>query len=116
MSRESNFPTAERKESLAVRRKPFVIRSSAPHQNSPQRTRLLAGDFILDIVETANPALPLDRPVTYMVHRRSSGEILTLGDAPNFEQAERIAVWTITQLTGVDPGFNFSDTLKTTVA
>jgi hypothetical protein len=92
-----------------------VIRSSAPHQNSPQRTRLLAGDFILDIVETANRD-PLDRPVTYMVHRRSSGEILTLGDAPNFDQAERIAVWTITQLTGVDPGFNFSDTIKTTVA
>ena len=94
-----------------MKRTPFVIRSSADPQKSPQRTRLLAGDLILDIVETPHP----ERPFTYMVHRRSSGEILTLGDAPTFEQAERIAVWTITQITGIDPGFNFSDTHSRTI-
>lgn len=88
-----------------MKRAPFVIGPSAAPQKSPQRTRLLAGDFILDILETTSVA----RPFTYMVHRRSSGEILTLGDAPNFDQAERIAVWTVTQLTGVDPGFNFGE-------
>lgn len=100
-----------------MRRKPFVIGSSADPQKSPQRVRLLSGDFILDIVETGNSHHFADRPVTYMVHRRSTGEILTLGDAPNFEQAERIATWTITQITGVDPGFDFSSALdRTTVA
>jgi hypothetical protein len=96
-------PTAIRKDLTAVRRAPFVIGPSADRQKAPQRTHLLAGDFILDIVETSGA----ERPFTYMVHRRSSGEVLTLGVAPDFEQAERIAVWTVKQLTGTDPGFNF---------
>lgn len=100
-----------------MRRKPFVIGSSPDPQNSPpQRVRLLSGDFILDIVETGNSHSPFDRPVTYMVHRRSTGEILTLGDAPSFAHAERVAVWTLTQITGVDPGFSSSDTRHTSVA
>jgi len=85
-------------------RRPFVIRSSGEPAKSPRRTRLLSGDFILDIVETEGAP----HPFTYLVHRRSSGEILTLGDAPNFERAERIAIWTIRQITGVDPGFSFA--------
>lgn len=88
-----------------MKRSPFVIVSSITPQKPPQRTRLLAGDFILDIVETADAL----HPFTYIVHRRSSGEILTMGDALQFEQAERIAVWTVKQLTGVDPGFSFDD-------
>lgn len=86
-----------------MERRPFVIGTSVGPEKSPQRTRLLSGDFILDIIETAT----LPRPFTYMVHRRSSGEILTLGDALNFDQAERIAVWTLKQITGLDPGFSF---------
>lgn len=84
----------------------FVTASSAERQKSPKRTRLLAGDFILDIVETEDAL----QPFTYMVHRRSSGEILTIGEALTFLQAERAAVWTVKQLVGDDPGFNFDDT------
>lgn len=76
--------------------------SAAEPQRAPKRTRLLAGDFILDIVETGS-----DRSFAYTVHRRSSGEILTVGDAETFEEAERGAVWTVQQITGSDPGFNF---------
>jgi hypothetical protein len=84
-------------------RRALVVNGPAaqPHR-SPERTRLLAGDFILDIVRTVS-----DRAFAYAVHRRSSGEILTLGDADTQEQAERIAVWTVRQITGNDPGFNF---------
>lgn len=79
--------------------------SSAQPQKAPKRTRLLAGDFILDIVEVAGA----QQPFSYMVHRRSSGEILTLGEALTFPQAERAAVWTVKQITGLDPGFHFDD-------
>ena len=78
---------------------------SAERQKAPKRTRLLAGDFILDIVEVAEAP----QPFTYMVHRRSSGEILTLGEAATFAQAEAAAVWTVKQLVGSDPGFNFGE-------
>ena len=78
--------------------------SSAEPQKSPKRTRLLAGDFILDIVETNEL-----QPFSYLVHRRSSGEILTLGEALTFSQAERAAVWTVKQIIGTDPGFNFDE-------
>lgn len=90
-------------------RRPFVIGNRAEPEKSPRRTRLLSGDFILDIVETEGAP----RPFTYMVHRRSSGEILTLGDAPDFERAERVAIWTIQQITGVDPGFSSTRTPHT---
>lgn len=79
---------------------------SAAPQKAPKRSRLLAGDFILDIVEVADAL----QPFSYMVHRRSSGEILTLGEAPTFAQAEAAAVWTVKQLVGMDPGFNFEST------
>jgi hypothetical protein len=76
---------------------------SAEPQKPPKRTRLLAGDFILDIVEVPEAA----QPFTYIVHRRSSGEILTIGEALMFTQAERAAIWTVKQITGTDPGFSF---------
>jgi hypothetical protein len=76
---------------------------SAERQKAPKRTRFLAGDFILDIVEVAEA----QQPFSYMVHRRSSGEILTFGEASSFAEAERTAVWTVKQVTGTDPGFNF---------
>ena len=79
--------------------------SSAEPQKAPKRTRLLAGDFILDIVEVAGAAAPF----SYMVHRRSSGEILTLGEALTFGQAEQAAVWSVKQLIGTDPGFDFTE-------
>lgn len=86
--------------------------SSAEPQKSPKRTRLLAGDFILDIVETADAP----QPFTYMVHLRSSGEILTIGEALTFPQAEKAAVWTVKQLVGDDPGFNFDEADRASVA
>jgi hypothetical protein len=76
--------------------------SVAEPQRAPKRTRLLAGDFILDIVETGS-----DRAFAYSVHRRTSSEILTVGDADTLEEAERAAVWTVQQITRSDPGFNF---------
>jgi hypothetical protein len=76
--------------------------SVAEPQRAPKRTRLLAGDFILDIVETGS-----DRAFAYMVHRRSSGEILTVGDGETLEEAERAAVWTVRQITRSNPVFNF---------
>lgn len=79
---------------------------SAEPQKAPKRTRLLAGDYILDIVEVPRRR----QPFTYLVHRRSTGEILTIGEALTFGQAERAAVWTVKQITGIDPGFNFDDT------
>lgn len=78
---------------------------SAAPQKAPKRTRLLAGDFILDIVEVAGAR----QPFSYMVHRRSSGEILTVGESLTFPQAERTAIWTVKQITGLDPGFHFDD-------
>lgn len=97
---------------ISARKPDFVTASSAEPQKSPKRTRLLAGDFILDIVETA-AAL---QPFTYMVHRRSSGEILTIGEALSFLQAERAAIWTVKQIIGEDPGFNFDELDRDAVA
>lgn len=105
MAQPGRFAQNPNQKNKGPRKLHVVNAPSAEPQKAPKRTRLLAGDFILDIVEVAEAL----QPFNYMVHRRSSGEILTLGEALTFTQAERAAVWTVKQITGSDPGFDFND-------
>ena len=71
---------------------------------NPQRSRLISGDYILDIVAVDDP----ERLYYYMVHRQSSGDIIALGHERSWDAAETTAIWTVKQTLGYDPGFHLS--------
>lgn len=62
----------------------------------PQRTRLISGEYILDIIE----AQYSEKLYYYTVHRRESGEIVTLGHESTFEEARTAAANAMQKLVG----------------
>jgi hypothetical protein len=71
----------------------------------PQRTRLFTKDYILEIVDVDYG----ESFYYYTVHRRTTGEILTLGHERTYELAQRSAVRTLRELTGEDLSFERGD-------
>jgi hypothetical protein len=67
----------------------------------PNRTRLFAKDFILDIVEASYGK----KLFYYTVHNRATGEIVSLGHESSYERAHAAALYTFRHLTGEDLEF-----------
>jgi len=93
--------TAQHRVTVALRRANFRLRIFVV----PNRSRLFSADFILDVIEAEYEATVF----YYMVHRRSSGEILTMGQENSREDAERQAIWSLQQLTGILVDFGSAD-------